>query len=232
MTRPGVFQLGSSVVLAGVICGAAFGSHAAASSDLRAETNEETGDSPWDGRVAGTSGQGLRVFPGPNTAFPTQTVVPEGSRVRVLEGPRLDRHDRHWYLVTAYGPPGAIGWGAGEYLVRINPGEAEPALRPAPAQERAPERTFQAQLTAYAHGTTTSSGTPVRWGVVAVDPQVIPLGSRLMIEGFDNLFVAEDTGGGIRGNHVDLYFPDLGQATQFGVQHRSITVLDEASGGR
>jgi hypothetical protein len=44
---------------------------------------------------------------------------------------------------------------------------------------------------------------------VAVDPSVIPLGSRLRIEGYpDMTFIAEDTGGGVRGNHVDIFFED------------------------
>jgi 3D (Asp-Asp-Asp) domain-containing protein len=86
-------------------------------------------------------------------------------------------------------------------------------------------RSFTARLSAYAHGTRTASGTPVRWGVVAVDPRVIPLGSRLMIDGFDSVFVAEDTGGGVRGNHIDIYFPDRAEAIRFGIQHRTVTVL-------
>jgi len=65
----------------------------------------------------------------------------------------------------------------------------------------------------------------VRWGVVAVDPRVIPLGSRIMIEGFDNVFTAEDTGGAVRGNHVDIYFPDRAEAIRFGIQHRTVTIL-------
>jgi 3D (Asp-Asp-Asp) domain-containing protein len=86
-------------------------------------------------------------------------------------------------------------------------------------------RSFVARLSAYAHGTRTASGTPVRWGVVSVDPRVIPLGSKLMIDGFDTVFVAEDTGGAVRGNHIDIYFPDRAEALRFGVQHRTVTIL-------
>jgi 3D (Asp-Asp-Asp) domain-containing protein len=77
-----------------------------------------------------------------------------------------------------------------------------------------------------AHGYLTRSGTHVRWGVVAVDPQLIPLGTRIMIEGFDEIFIAEDTGGAVRGSHVDIYFPDYYSAVQFGVQYRTIAILD------
>ena len=86
-------------------------------------------------------------------------------------------------------------------------------------------RSFTARLSAYSHGTRTASGTPVRWGVVAVDPRVVALGSKVLIEGFDTVFVAEDTGGAVRGNHIDIYFPDRAEAIRFGIQHRTVTVL-------
>ncbi|MPZ13565.1 MAG: hypothetical protein GEU73_03940 [Chloroflexi bacterium] len=94
-------------------------------------------------------------------------------------------------------------------------------------------RSFTAKLTAYsyqlpiggAHGSITKSGIPVRWGIVAIDPAVIPLGSRLRIAGFDTVFLAADTGGGVRGYHVDIFFDSHAAAIQFGVQYRSVTVL-------
>jgi 3D (Asp-Asp-Asp) domain-containing protein len=58
-------------------------------------------------------------------------------------------------------------------------------------------------------------------GVVAVDPNVIPLGSRLYVPGYGNA-VAGDTGGAIRGNRIDLGFNNLGEALRFG--RRPITV--------
>jgi 3D (Asp-Asp-Asp) domain-containing protein len=56
----------------------------------------------------------------------------------------------------------------------------------------------------------------VRPGVVAVDPAVIPLGSRVRIAGLPGTYVAEDTGGGIRGAHVDVYMHSRDAALQFG----------------
>ncbi len=53
----------------------------------------------------------------------------------------------------------------------------------------------------------TYSGVPVTRGIVAVDPKVIALGTRLFIPGY-GLAVAADTGGGIVGNMIDLGFPD------------------------
>ncbi len=57
--------------------------------------------------------------------------------------------------------------------------------------------------------------------VVAVDPSVIPLGSRVWVSGYGEA-VAGDTGGDIKGNRIDLHFPDKGSAYSFG--RKSVTV--------
>ncbi|WP_380705469.1 3D domain-containing protein [Salinithrix halophila] len=64
----------------------------------------------------------------------------------------------------------------------------------------------------------TSSGAKVADGVtIAVDPEVIPIGSRVYIEGI-GYRVAQDTGGAIKGKRIDVYISDLEQARQFGVK--------------
>lgn len=87
-------------------------------------------------------------------------------------------------------------------------------------------RSFIATVTAYAIQGRTATGTPTRWGVVAVDPRVIPLGSKIRIDGFEELFVAEDTGGAVRGNWVDIWFPSYAEAFRFGLQSRRVTLVE------
>ena len=58
----------------------------------------------------------------------------------------------------------------------------------------------------------TKTGTSVERGIVAVDPNVIPLGTRMFIPGY-GFAIAADTGGGIIGDMVDLGFPDGVQST-------------------
>jgi 3D (Asp-Asp-Asp) domain-containing protein/peptidoglycan hydrolase CwlO-like protein len=67
----------------------------------------------------------------------------------------------------------------------------------------------------------TATGIPVGWGVAAVDPSVIPLGTRLTIPGYGEA-VAADTGGAIVGHRIDLWFPSCGQAGGWG--SRSVTI--------
>lgn len=80
---------------------------------------------------------------------------------------------------------------------------------------------------------TTATMTPVKWGVVAVDPKVIPYGTRMFIITADGEFVygigtAEDCGGAIKGKRLDLYMPTLRQAYDFGRQDVSVYFLGEA----
>jgi 3D (Asp-Asp-Asp) domain-containing protein len=81
--------------------------------------------------------------------------------------------------------------------------------------------------TAYDDGNSsyTCRGNLVRKGLVAVDPAVIPLGTRLYIPGY-GYAIADDIGGAIKGNSIDLAFDSRGDALQFGVQRITIYVVD------
>lgn len=92
--------------------------------------------------------------------------------------------------------------------------------------------------TAYTHGIggvdyITATGTTVHQGTVAVDPDVIPYGTRMFIVTNDGEYVyglstAEDCGGGVNGNHVDLYFPTVDSCFQFGVRECTIYFLGQS----
>jgi uncharacterized protein YabE (DUF348 family) len=77
------------------------------------------------------------------------------------------------------------------------------------------------EATAYVAGGRTSSGHLARPGVIAVDPSVIPLGSRVYIPGVGTMLAA-DTGGAIRGNRIDICLATRSQAVGFG--RKTITV--------
>jgi 3D (Asp-Asp-Asp) domain-containing protein len=69
----------------------------------------------------------------------------------------------------------------------------------------------------------TATGAPTGWGVVAVDPAVIPLGTRLTIPGYGDA-VAADTGAGVSGATIDLWFPTREEALAWGARTITITL--------
>lgn len=71
----------------------------------------------------------------------------------------------------------------------------------------------------------TASGMRAVFGVVAVDPRVIPMHSRLYIPGY-GYAVAADTGGAIKGNRIDLFYPTYGEAIQWGRRTIPVYLLD------
>lgn len=71
----------------------------------------------------------------------------------------------------------------------------------------------------------TYGGNLVHKGLVAVDPTVIPLGTRLFIPGY-GYAIADDIGGSIKGNKIDLAFDSHGEAMQFGRQNVIVYIVD------
>lgn len=79
--------------------------------------------------------------------------------------------------------------------------------------------------TAYTHtGNRTATGTMPRVGVVAVDPKVIPLGTRLYIDGY-GFARAEDTGGAIKGDKIDLFLDTSEETKRFGRRWVTVYIL-------
>jgi 3D (Asp-Asp-Asp) domain-containing protein len=70
----------------------------------------------------------------------------------------------------------------------------------------------------------TATGIRATHGVVAVDPKVIPLGSRVFIPGY-GFAIAADTGGAIKGKKIDLCMEDYDQAIRFGRRSVQVYVL-------
>ncbi len=70
----------------------------------------------------------------------------------------------------------------------------------------------------------TASGMRAGYGVVAVDPRVIPLGTKLYVEGY-GYCIAGDTGGAIKGNKIDLCFNSYSEAVNYGRKNVTVYIL-------
>jgi 3D (Asp-Asp-Asp) domain-containing protein len=81
--------------------------------------------------------------------------------------------------------------------------------------------------TAYSLRGKTASGRMVSRGLIAADPRVLPLGSRVRLEhpGYTGEYLVADTGGLIRGKRIDIWTPSSGEAMRFGKRTVKLTVL-------
>ncbi|HST14160.1 MAG TPA: 3D domain-containing protein [Gaiellaceae bacterium] len=102
------------------------------------------------------------------------------------------------------------------------PAPVSEAATPVVQTETTTGRSLGVVATGYALGGQTSTGLPVGWGVAAVDPSVIPLGTHMTVPGYGEA-VAADIGGSVRGTVIDLWFPTVAQANAWG--RRSVTVV-------
>lgn len=117
--------------------------------------------------------------------------------------------------------------------LRVDPVVVASPLRLAGTMVRAPKRVVYTQrairaltgeemevsLTAYCLRGTTRRSNPVRPGIVAADPRVFPLGSRVEVyvgSRYLGRFLVDDTGGAIKGNILDVWTPECREARRFG----------------
>ena len=123
--------------------------------------------------------------------------------------------------------------------------ESEPETTPAPASEPASAPTeptnsepagkeITVEATAYTAGCEgcigiTKTGVDLNANpdakVIAVDPSIIPLGSKVYVEGY-GYATAEDTGGAIKGNRIDVFVPEQNDALQWGRKQVKVTIID------
>ena len=93
------------------------------------------------------------------------------------------------------------------------------------AEQNIDYKTMNVTATAYAGDTITSTGTTPKWGTIAVDPKVIPYGTKIYIPKFDKVFIAEDTGSAIKGNKIDIFMDTEEHCNKWGVKKIDIYVL-------
>lgn len=87
-------------------------------------------------------------------------------------------------------------------------------------------KTLDVEATAYTYtGNNTATGIKPREGIIAVDPKVIAMGTRVYVEGY-GYAVAADTGGAIRGNKIDVFFSTLRQCIDWGRRPVRIHILN------
>jgi 3D (Asp-Asp-Asp) domain-containing protein len=81
--------------------------------------------------------------------------------------------------------------------------------------------------TAYSLGGRTASGVRVSKGLIAADPRVLPLGTRVRLEAgaYSGDYLVADTGGAVHGKRIDIWTPNSREANRFGRRLVKLTVL-------
>jgi 3D (Asp-Asp-Asp) domain-containing protein len=96
-------------------------------------------------------------------------------------------------------------------------------------EKSAPGESFEA--TAYSLHGRTASGAAATTGMIAADPRVLPIGSRVRIEAgsYTGEYVVADTGGAVKGKRIDIWTPSSREAMRFGRRTVKLTVLNLAA---
>ena len=82
--------------------------------------------------------------------------------------------------------------------------------------------------TAYAHAGLTASGVPTRRGLVAADPEVLPIGTRILVRDagiYSGEYLVADTGSAIDGYEIDIWMERRAEALRFGRRPVWVEVL-------
>jgi rare lipoprotein A len=101
-------------------------------------------------------------------------------------------------------------------------------LLPCQAQTGGKPRLIPFLATAYAQQGTTKSGLPSQPGTVAADTSVLPLGTKIKVTNagpHSGIYTVTDTGGKVRGRHIDIFLPSWVRAKKFGRKIVHVTVL-------
>ena len=113
-------------------------------------------------------------------------------------------------------------------VVTIPKTPAPQAKATAPKEKEA-VRGERFSATAYAIEGITKSGTKARRGIVAADPKVIPLGSKIRVSGagkYSGVYLVEDTGPAVKGKIIDIKVGSTAEAIKFGRQKVQVEVLE------
>ena len=87
---------------------------------------------------------------------------------------------------------------------------------------------MRVKATAYYGDTMTSTGVVPKVGrTIAVDPKVIPYGTRVYIPQLNKVFIAEDCGGAIKGNRIDIFMNSYKECMEWGIKEIDIIILED-----
>lgn len=158
--------------------------------------------------VTGTATCNVNVRTGASTKYRSIGTIKKGTKVKILST------KNGWHKVKY---SNKTGWSSGKYIKK--------ASTSSNSQKRTVKKRLKVKAYAYTGGGYTATGTKAKYGTLAVDPKIIPYGTKVYIKELDKVFTAEDCGGGIKGNKIDIYMNSSSACNKWGVKTITIEIL-------
>ena len=145
----------------------------------------------------------VNVRSGASTKYKSIGKIKKGTKVKILSS------KNGWHRVQY---SNETGWSSGKYIKKSSSSSN--------VKKRLTVKSY-----AYTGGGYTATGTKAKYGTLAVDPKVIPYGTKVYIKELDKVFTAEDCGGGIKGNKIDIYMNSSSACNNWGVRTITLEIL-------
>ena len=155
---------------------------------------------------SGTATSTVNLRTGASTKYRTIGKLKKGTKVKILSS------KNGWHKVKY---SNKTGWSSGKYIKKST----------SSSSNRDVKKRLKVKAYAYTGGGYTATGTKAKYGTLAVDPKVIPYGTKVYIKELDKVFTAEDCGGGIKGNKIDIYMNSSSACSKWGVKTITLEIL-------
>ncbi len=171
--------------------------------------------------ASGTATSTVNVRTGASTKYRTIGKLKKGTKVKILSSKngwkkgtkvKILSSKNGWHKVKY---SNKTGWSSGKYIKKST----------SSSSNRNVKKRLKVKAYAYTGGGYTATGTKAKYGTLAVDPKVIPYGTKVYIKELDKVFTAEDCGGGIKGNKIDIYMNSSSACSKWGVKTITLEIL-------
>ena len=159
----------------------------------------------------------LNVRTGASTRYRVITTVSRNTKVEIQES------KYGWHKIKL--PNNKIGWSSGKYIKKTTNSNNNSSNNKPSNNNQTNSKTVTVEASAYTGYNITSTGEKPVWGSIAVDPKVIPYGTKVYIPYFDKVFVANNCGGAIKGNKIDIFMNTRKQCYDWGRRDIEIQIL-------
>ena len=161
----------------------------------------------------------LNVRKGPSTKYSTIGSVYKNKSVTIID------ESNGWCKIKF---DGKEGWASKKYINTngsSNNSAQDTSQNTSNNSQGQVVRTMNVVATAYTGYSTTSTGQKPVWGTIAVDPRIIPYGTKVYIPQFGRTFIANNTGGAIKGNKIDIFMNTRKECSNWGRRTIEIQIL-------